>query len=86
MERDGYEADLNRLCVMDRATGEKRFVSQGFQSNVDAFLWNKDSRSIFFLGVWQAEPKSTTPVWKMTNIYTNCPTACTTYASMAIMR
>ena len=53
MERDGYEADLNRLCVMDRATGEKRFVSQGFQSNVDAFLWNKDSRSIFFLGVWQ---------------------------------
>ena len=53
MERDGYEADLNRLCVMDRATREKRFVSQGFQSNVDAFLWNKDSRSIFFLGVWQ---------------------------------
>ena len=55
MERDGYEADLNRLCVMDRATGEKRFVSQAFESNVDAFLWNKDSQSIYFIGVWHGE-------------------------------
>ena len=55
MERDGYEADLNRLCVMDRATGEKRFVSQAFDSNVDAFLWNKDSQSIYFIGVWHGE-------------------------------
>ena len=55
MERDGYEADLNRLCIMDRATGEKRFVSQAFESNVDAFLWNKDSQSIYFIGVWHGE-------------------------------
>ena len=52
MERDGYEADLNRLCVMDRATGEKRFVSKAFQSNVESFLWNSDSQSVYFLGVW----------------------------------
>ena len=55
MERDGYEADLNRLCVMDRTSGEKRFVSQSFESNVDAFLWNKDSQSIYFIGVWHGE-------------------------------
>ena len=55
MERDGYEADQNRLCVMDRATGEKRFVSKAFESNVDAFLWNKDSQSIYFIGVWHGE-------------------------------
>ena len=55
MERDGYEADQNRLCVMDRATGEKRFVSQAFESNVDAFLWNKDSQNIYFIGVWHGE-------------------------------
>ena len=55
MERDGYEADLNRLCIMDRATGEKHFVSQAFESNVDAFLWNKDSQSIYFIGVWHGE-------------------------------
>ena len=52
MEREGYEADLNRLFIMDRATGEKRFVSKSFQSNVDSFLWNSDSKSIYFLGIW----------------------------------
>ena len=52
MERDGYEADQNRLFIMDRATGEKRFVSKSFQSNVDSFLWNSDSKSIYFLGIW----------------------------------
>ncbi|WP_294634146.1 S9 family peptidase [uncultured Bacteroides sp.] len=57
MERDGYEADLNRLCVMNRTTGEKRFVvdARNFPSNVDAFLWNKDSQGIYFLGVWHGE-------------------------------
>ena len=55
MERDGYEADLNRLFVMNLETGEKRFVSKAFQSNVDAFLWHDDSRSIYFLGVWHGE-------------------------------
>lgn len=57
MERDGYEADLNRLCLMNRATGEKRFIvnAGNFPSNVDAFLWNKDSQSIYFIGVWHGE-------------------------------
>ena len=55
MECDGYEADLNRLFVMNLATGEKRFVSRAFESNVDAFLWNKDSQSIYFIGVWHGE-------------------------------
>lgn len=55
MERDGYEADQNRLFVMDLKTGSKRFVSKAFESNVDAFQWNKDSKSIYFTGVWHAE-------------------------------
>lgn len=55
MERDGYEADLNRLFIMNLETGEKRFVSKAFESNVDAFLWNKDSQSIFFISVWHGE-------------------------------
>ncbi len=55
MERDGYEADLNRLFIMNLETGEKRFVSKAFESNVDAFLWNEDSRSIYFIGVWHGE-------------------------------
>ena len=55
MERDGYEADLNRLFIMNLETGEKRFVSKEFESNVDGFLWNRDSKSIYFIGVWHGE-------------------------------
>ena len=55
MERDGYEADLNRLFVMNVETGEKRFVSRAFESNVDGFLWSADSQNIYFLGVWHGE-------------------------------
>ncbi|MBC8594209.1 S9 family peptidase [Oscillospiraceae bacterium N12] len=55
MERDGYEADQNRLFIMNLETGEKRFVSKGLESNVDAFVWSADSKSIFFNGVWHGE-------------------------------
>ncbi|MGM9699369.1 MAG: alpha/beta fold hydrolase [Prevotella sp.] len=52
MARDGYEADLNRLCVYELATGTKNYVSTSFDSNVDAFCWNYDSKSLSFIGVW----------------------------------
>ncbi len=55
MARDGYESDWNRLCVMNRETGEKVFVSDDFKSNVDDFKWGKDSNSFYFLGVWHGE-------------------------------
>ncbi|MBQ2540266.1 MAG: S9 family peptidase [Paludibacteraceae bacterium] len=43
MERDGYESDENRLMVMNRQTGEKRFVSKLLETNVDEFAWYNDS-------------------------------------------
>lgn len=52
MERDGFEADLNRLFVMNVETGEKTFVSDKFESNVDQFVWTKDSKGFYFVGVW----------------------------------
>ncbi|MDR0659043.1 MAG: S9 family peptidase [Mediterranea sp.] len=55
MERDGYEADQNRLFVMDTETGEKRFVSKAFESNVDDFCWSKDAQTIYFIGVWHGK-------------------------------
>ena len=55
MERDGYEADWNRLFIMDRQTGKKTFLSQAYPSNVDSFVWNDDSKGIYFLGVWHGE-------------------------------
>lgn len=52
MARDGYEADRNRLCVYNRATGEKTYVTESFDSNVDAFCWHSDSQTLSFIGVW----------------------------------
>lgn len=55
MERDGYESDRNRLCVMDLTTHTKQYVTEWFESGVDAFIWNADSKSIYFSGVWHGE-------------------------------
>lgn len=52
MARNGYEADLNRLCVYNLSTGEKRYVTDAFDSNVESFVWNKDNKSFTFIGVW----------------------------------
>ena len=52
MARDGYEADRNRLCIYNIATGEKNYVTETFDSNVDAFCWMNDSETISFIGVW----------------------------------
>ncbi len=53
MARDGYEADRNRLCVYELATGKKQYMSEAFDSDVDGFCWsdNKDAM-IYFTGVW----------------------------------
>lgn len=55
MERDGYEADQNRLMVMNLETGEKTFVSKDFDSNVDSYCWSADCKHIYFTGVWHGE-------------------------------
>ena len=62
MERDGYEADLNRLCVCSLADGSKWYLN--WKSDIDAFCWApaaKDQKSnrvkstapqFYFLSVW----------------------------------
>ncbi len=54
MARDGYESDRNRLCVYELATGKKTYVTESFDSNVDAFTWAPDSKTLYFLGCWHA--------------------------------
>jgi dipeptidyl aminopeptidase/acylaminoacyl peptidase len=49
MERDGYEADKNRLFVMNLKTGEKRDFTEGFDQNVSQVKWDAEGRSIFFI-------------------------------------
>lgn len=54
MARNGYESDRNRLCVYELATGKKTYVTESFDSNVDAFTWAPDSKTLYFLGCWHA--------------------------------
>ena len=53
MERDGYESDENRLMICHLTTGEHRFLTQGMETNVDAYYW-KDNNSLIFSAVWHA--------------------------------
>ena len=53
MERDGYESDENRLMIQNLLTGERRFLTQGMETNVDAYYW-RDNSHIVFSAVWHA--------------------------------
>ncbi len=55
MERDGYEADKNRLFVMDLASGNKTYVTENFDYNTDAFIWNTDNKTIYLVACVEAK-------------------------------
>ena len=59
MERDGYESDRNRLCVLDLETGAKTYVTEKFESGVDDYIW-ADDNTLYFIGVWHG----TTQIYK----------------------
>lgn len=52
MARDGYESDRNRLCVYNTSTGDKTYVTETLDTNVDAFCWGANSDDLYFLAVW----------------------------------
>ena len=53
MERDGYESDENRLMICHLTTGERRFLTQGMETNIDSYYW-KDNNTLVFSAVWHA--------------------------------
>ena len=65
MERNGYEADRNRLCVCDLATGEKKYITESLDSGVEDFVWS-DSKDamIYFISVWHATINLYAVNWK----------------------
>jgi len=48
MERDGYEADRNRLFVLDLRSRSARELSMGFDQDAGGASWSPDSRAIYF--------------------------------------
>jgi dipeptidyl aminopeptidase/acylaminoacyl peptidase len=54
MERDGYEADKNRLFVANLKTGAKTDYTTRFDYHVKGLTWTNDSKSIYFISDIQA--------------------------------
>ena len=44
MARDGYESDRQRLCLYELKTGQKRYVTESFDSNVDDFCFSDNTK------------------------------------------
>jgi dipeptidyl aminopeptidase/acylaminoacyl peptidase len=47
MKRPGYEADRLRIVVMDRASGAKRVLTEGFDRSPSEIVWSPDSATIW---------------------------------------
>ncbi len=48
MKRDGYEADQNRLFLLNLATGSKKYATKDFDQDVNGFTWSADGKTIWF--------------------------------------
>ena len=48
MERDGYEADRNRIMLMAFPEGEIREATAGFDLSVESMVWSNDGNRILF--------------------------------------
>ena len=55
MERDGYESDRARLCVLDLKSGKKTYVTEKFESGINEFCWARDNKTLYFTGVWHGK-------------------------------
>ncbi len=85
MERDGYESDQNRLMVMNLESGEKTFVSEAFDSNVDSYCWSADCERLYFTGVWHGESHIYQIDLKDGNKITRLTEGMYDYASVALL-
>lgn len=53
MERDGYEADKNRLFIRDNATGQKTDLTSDWDYTIEEFAWNRNGKNIWFIAYHQ---------------------------------
>lgn len=49
-KQPGYESDLFRLALYDRATGKSTVLTESFRNWIDEFRWSNDSKTIYFSG------------------------------------
>ncbi len=53
MEHDGYEADKNRIFLMDLKSGEKKDLTKNWDYSADDLAWSPDGKFIYFLAPYQ---------------------------------
>ncbi|HEY4741773.1 MAG TPA: S9 family peptidase [Candidatus Acidoferrales bacterium] len=61
-KQPGYESDLFRLAVYDRAAGTSRVLTESFHNWVDDYEWARDSKSLYF----SAPVEGDEPVFQVT--------------------
>ncbi|MDA3891670.1 MAG: S9 family peptidase [Salinivirgaceae bacterium] len=62
METPGYEADKERLMVLDLASGKKHYLNESWDQNAYDYVWNSDGKVIYFMsGI-----KATSQIYKVT--------------------
>jgi len=60
-KQPGYESDLFRLAIYDRASGASTVLTESFRNWVDEFQWSDDSKSIYFAAPVEAQ----TPLYRV---------------------
>ena len=60
-QRPGYESDRFRLMLYDRATGEKKNLTESFDRWVGTYTWSPDSAGLYF----SAEDKGESPIFAL---------------------
>ena len=61
MEHDGYEADKNRIMLMDADGGNRRDLTADWDYSVDEIAWSPDGKHIFFIAPYQG----TAPLFRL---------------------
>ncbi|MBQ0115056.1 MAG: S9 family peptidase [Bacteroidales bacterium] len=61
MEQDGYEADKNRIFLIDTIGGQKVDLTTNWDYSVDAIYWSPDEKYIYFTCPFQG----TIPMFRM---------------------
>lgn len=82
MERDGYEADKNRLFIRDNATGQKTDLTSDWDYTIEEFAWNPNGKNIWFIAYHQG----VAPIFNMeiaTHKVTTVAEGLYDYASLA---
>lgn len=59
--RPGFEADRWQLMLYDRTAGTTKSLTPKFDTNVDAFTWSADNKTLYT----SAEEKANTPLWSI---------------------